>query len=81
MLQLQGDAAGWADEFGGVSGASNDWADQFAQQMMPNEEVAGWLNDWEAQAARAHEAMANAGTTEYRMSEDNAFLQVTHTFL
>ncbi|CAL8464869.1 g4404 [Coccomyxa elongata] len=78
--ELQGDAAGWADEFGGVSGASNDWANQFAQQMMPNEEVAGWLSDWEAQAARAHEAMANAGTTEYRMSEDNAFLQDPDSF-
>ncbi len=46
---------------------------------MPNEEVAGWLNDWEAQAARAQEAMASAGPTEYRMSEDNAFLQVSPT--
>ena len=44
---------------------------------MPNEEVAGWLNDWEARAARAQEAMANAGTVEYKMSQDNAFLQVS----
>lgn len=75
-MQLQGDAAGWADDFGGAAGPSKDWANQFAQQMVPNEEVAGWLNDWEAQASRAHEAMANAGTMEYRKSEKNAFLQV-----
>jgi hypothetical protein len=38
-LQLQNDAAGWADEFGGVSQAAEAWADQFAEQMVPNEEV------------------------------------------
>lgn len=38
-MQLQGDAATWADEFGGVSPAADNWADQFAQQMVPDEEV------------------------------------------
>jgi hypothetical protein len=80
--QLQGDAAGWADEFGGVSGAADKWADQFAQQMVPNEEVAGWMSDWEAQAVRAHEALASTGTSaEYSMSEDNAFLGVILLFI
>ncbi|EIE20619.1 TPR-like protein, partial [Coccomyxa subellipsoidea C-169] len=73
-------AAGWADEYSGGPSGGNDWADQFAEQMVPNEEVAGWLNDWEAQAARAQEAMASAGPTEYRMSEDNAFLQDPESF-
>ena len=38
-VQLQGDATGWADEFGGVSQAAEQWADQFAEQVVPNEEV------------------------------------------
>ncbi|KAK9917532.1 hypothetical protein WJX75_005407 [Coccomyxa subellipsoidea] len=78
--ELQENPAGWADEFGGAPGASSDWADQFAEQMVPKEEVAGWLNDWEARAARAQEAMANAGTVEYKMSQDNAFLQDPQSF-
>ncbi len=38
-VQLQEDATGWADEFGGISQAAEQWADQFAEQIVPNEEV------------------------------------------
>ena len=38
-VQLQGDATGWADEFGGISQKAESWADQFAEQIVPNEEV------------------------------------------
>ena len=41
-------------------------------------QVQGWMADWEAQAARAHEAVgALAGSSgDYRMAEDNAFRDV-----
>lgn len=38
-VQLQEDATGWADEFGGISQGAERWADQFAEQIVPNEEV------------------------------------------
>ena len=38
-MQLQNDATGWADEFGGISQKAESWADQFAEQIVPNEEV------------------------------------------
>ena len=38
-VQLQEDATGWADEFGGISQAAEQWADQFAEQIVPNKEV------------------------------------------
>lgn len=41
VMQLQNDATGWADEFGGISQKAESWADQFAEQIVPNEEV--WL--------------------------------------
>jgi len=44
-VQLQGDATGWADEFGGVSQAAEQWADQFAEQVVPNEEVCSKYSD------------------------------------
>jgi hypothetical protein len=40
-------------------------------------QVQGWLSDWESQAARAAGAMAaDAAAPEYRMSPENAFLDV-----
>lgn len=43
-------------------------------------QVQGWMSDWEAQAARAHQVVgangASSSSGEYRMSEDNPFLDV-----
>ena len=45
-VQLQEDATGWADEFGGISQSAEQWADQFAEQIVPNEEVCPCSNTY-----------------------------------
>lgn len=41
-------------------------------------QVQSWMADWEAQAARAHEAVGALASSsgEYRFAENNAFLDV-----